>query len=90
MGDIDTEVMIKYVWQIIVVVFLAGGGWVTMNSLADDVKENSARIEAKEERDDKVDQKLTKLATTQEHIKAELDKQGEKLDAILDELRKRD
>jgi hypothetical protein len=83
------ETVYKFIWQIFIVIFLAGGGWVTLNNVEADVQENKELIDKQEKRDDGVDKKLERIETTQKHITTELDKQDAKLDAILEELRKK-
>lgn len=85
----------KYALQLITVVFLAGGGWVTIDkidALAEENKEKVEKLEG-EQRDD--GERLIRIETKQEQtqdaieeIKAEQAVQREKLDQILEELRR--
>lgn len=87
----------KYIFQIIIIIFMAGGGWITLSNvqaLAEDNKE--AIEEAKEEAND-VTEKLARIETKQEYIQRDLEQakevaraNSEKLDRILEELRKED
>jgi len=78
----------RYFLQFIILVFLTGGGWMTLDSVKAMAEGNQNKIELQEKRDDEVDKKLERITVTQEHIKEELDEQDEKLDEILEELRK--
>jgi len=78
----------RYFLQFIILVFLAGGGWMTLDSVKALADENKNKIELQEKRDDEVDKKLTRIETIQERVVVELDEQDKKLDEILEELRK--
>lgn len=85
----------KYGIQLLTLVFLAGGGWVTLDSVKAVAEENKEAIEAESQEADAVKEKLIRIEITQEHIKDDLEEAKElaeensdKLDAILQELRK--
>lgn len=81
----------KYVFQLVTIIFLAGGGWMTLNNIQALAEENKASIEkVKQEeqaRDSKSEYRLTRLETRQEEILKNQDEQNHKLDEILKELR---
>jgi len=77
----------RYFLQFIILVFIAGGAWITLDNVEAMAEDNRDKIELQEKRDDDVDKKLERITVTQEHIKEELDDQGEILDEILKELR---
>lgn len=79
----------KYIWQLIVVIFLAGGGWITLSTVQAQTEENKKKIEEVEKVEANTEKRLERMEVTQEYIKKELDAQDKKLDKILDKLEER-
>jgi len=83
----------KYIVQLIVLIFIAGGGWVTLanvNALAED---NKQAIESEAQKTNEIDKKLIRIETTQEQMKKQLEQAARtaqenqrKLDQILNKL----
>jgi len=83
----------KYIVQLIVLIFIAGGGWVTLanvNALAED---NKQAIESEANKTAEIDKKLVRIETTQEQMKKQLEQAARtaqenqrKLDQILNKL----
>jgi hypothetical protein len=85
----------KYILQLITLVFIAGGGWVTLDSLGDTVATNETKIEEQDIRDREIDRRIDRIDQNQEHMKEGQDELKQdvkdidnKIDLILDELRK--
>jgi len=83
----------KYILQLITIVFLAGGGWMTLNSVQALAEDNKEAITTEAEKTNEIDKKLVRIETTQEQMKAQLDKaartaeaNARKLDQILNKL----
>lgn len=73
----------KYALQLITIVFLAGGGWFTLDSVKALAEENKTEIEEEQERAQEIEKKLVRIETKQEQIAEDVDEVKEKLDAIL-------
>jgi len=85
--------MQKYLIQMITIVFLAGGGWMTLDSVKALAEENKAAISEEHEDVAEIDKKLVRIETKQEQMKAQLEKAAKtaeanarKLDKILNKL----
>ena len=83
----------KYLFQLITIAFLAGGGWLTLDSVKAMAEDNEAAIEHETQKTNEIDKKLVRIETTQEQIKRELEKAAKtaeenqrKLDQILNKL----
>lgn len=83
----------KYVFQIITIAFLAGGGWLTLDSVQALAEDNKEAIEAEAKKTNDIDKKLIRIETTQEQMKRQLDEAARtakenqrKLDQILNKL----
>lgn len=87
----------KYVFQIILLIFVAGGGWVTLDNVQALAEENKQQIAKEKEDTNAIKEDIITIRVTQEYIKRDLElakevakENSDKLDAILNELRKRD
>lgn len=85
--------MQKYVLQLITIVFLAGGGWMTLNTVQALAEDNKEAITTETEKTNEIDKKLVRIETTQEQMKAQLERaartaeaNARKLDQILNKL----
>jgi septal ring factor EnvC (AmiA/AmiB activator) len=84
----------KYILQIVMLIFVAGGGWVTLSNIEAMAEDNKKKIEQQAQADHQVEKKLERIAERQESLKEDVeelkkdnDKLDNKLDQILDELR---
>jgi hypothetical protein len=80
----------KYIFQIITLIFLAGGGWITLNNVEALAQDNKEQIEEDQEVTRGINEKVIRIETKQEAIENQVEENGDKLDQILEELRKRD
>lgn len=85
----------KYGPQIVGVIFLAGGGWFSFQSLQDAVAENQAKIQEKTEQQAETDKNVALIKQAQDTVKEDIKEVKEevkdlnvKLDKILEEVRK--
>jgi uncharacterized protein HemX len=83
----------KYFIQLVMLVFLAGGGWITLASVQALAQENKEAIAQEHEDVAEIDKKLVRIETTQEQMKAQLERaarraeaNARKLDKILNKL----
>jgi outer membrane murein-binding lipoprotein Lpp len=83
----------KYLLQLITLVFLAGGGWMTLSNVQALADENKAKIEQAATSTATIEKKLVRIETTQEQMKQQLDEAAKtakenarKLDQILNKL----
>ena len=83
----------KYVFQIITIAFLAGGGWLTLDSVKALAEDNKEAIMAEHEKTNEIDKKLIRIETTQEQMRKQLEQAARtaqenqrKLDQILNKL----
>ena len=83
----------KYVFQLITIAFLAGGGWLTLDSVKALAEDNKQSIEAEHEKTNEIDKKLIRIETTQEQMRKQLEQAARtaqenqrKLDQILNKL----
>ena len=81
--------MQKYLIQLLTLIFLAGGGWVTLSNVNALAEDNKARIEEQESRDNEVEKKLVRIEVRQEQIKEDIKEMQETNRQILDEVRKK-
>lgn len=78
----------KYVFQLLAIIFVAGGGWMTLDNVKALAEDNKEAIEQQEQDTGDVKEKLARIETTQEHIKDELEEQKELTQEVLREIRK--
>jgi Tfp pilus assembly protein PilN len=83
----------KYFIQVVMLVFLAGGGWMTLDSVSALAQENKEAIAEEHEDVAEIDKKLVRIETKQEQMKAQLERatrtaeaNARKLDKILNKL----
>jgi len=83
----------KYFIQLIMLVFVAGGGWMTLDSVKALAEENKEAIAEENKEVADIDKKLVRIETTQEQMKEQLEKAAKtaeanarKLDQILNKL----
>ena len=74
----------KHLLQVIAVVFLAGGGWMTLSQVQAIADDNRTKIEEEQERSQEIEKKLVRIETKQEQIAEDVDEVQEKLDTILE------
>ena len=89
MNDHRKEASLFSVGTAIALLGVAASGGVWVGAIASDVdtlKEDKQKIEKIEDEVKQNTVKLTEVATNQEHLLAEVDKQDKKLDKILDKL----
>ena len=79
----------KYLVQLLTLIFLAGGGWVTLSNVNALAEDNKARITEQEDRDNEVEKKLVRIEVRQEQIKEDIKEMQETNRQILDEVRKK-
>jgi len=77
----------KYLVQMIILVFVTGGGWVTLTNVKAMAEDNRARIEAATDTDDSMERRLIKMEVTQQQIRSEIQEQKQLTKEILQELR---
>lgn len=80
----------KYILQIITIVFLAGGGWMTLDGVQALAEDNAEKIEHEEKQLVEQDKKLIRIETRQEQMKEKLEEQDDKLDKIIEKLEELD
>ena len=87
----------KYGFQILTLVFLAGGGWVSLENIDAIAQDNKTKIERSAEREQDIKQELTAIKVRQEvmkedvsEIKDDLKETKETMQKILEEVKKRD
>lgn len=73
----------KYILQIITIVFLAGGGWVTLDTLADGLEAAEQKTEALEDKEAESEKKIAVLEANQKHIKDKVDSIDRKIDQLI-------
>jgi len=78
----------KYILQIVLIVFVAGGGWVTLSNVQALADENKSEIVAEKVRAQDIEKKLVRIETKQEALADDVDKVQEKLDKILEAVNK--
>ena len=78
----------KYVFQIAIIVFIAGGGWMTLSNVAALAEDNKTEIVNEKTRAQEIEKKLVRIETKQERLAADVDEVQKKLDMILDAVRK--
>jgi len=78
----------KYILQIVLIVFVAGGGWVTLSNVQALADENKTEILAEKDRAQDIEKKLVRIETKQEALAEDVDKVQEKLDKILEAVNK--
>ena len=78
----------KYILQIVLIVFVAGGGWVTLSNVQALADENKSEIVAEKVRAQDIEKKLVRIETKQEALAEDVDKVQEKLDKILEAVNK--
>lgn len=78
----------KYVLQIALMVFIAGGGWITLENVDALAQENKEAISEEKERAQEIEKKLVRIEVKQEQISKELEENQQKLDAILQAVQK--
>lgn len=78
----------KYFLQIVMIIFVAGGGWVTLSNIAALAEDNKEEIEATKEQAQVVENKLVRIETRQEQIIMDIAEQKVISEKILEELRK--
>ena len=83
----------KYGFQILTLIFLAGGGWTTLQSVNALAEDNKQEIAKEVEKTNNIDKKLVRIETTQEQMKKQLEEAADtakenqrKLDQILNKL----
>ena len=83
----------KYIFQLITIVFLAGGGWITLDSVQALAEDNKEAISEEHTKSVEIDKKLVRIETTQEQMKKQLEEasntaeaNSRKLDKILNKL----
>jgi uncharacterized protein YoxC len=80
----------KYALQIAIIVFMAGGGWITLANVQALAEDNKTEIEKEQERAQEIEKKLVRIETKQEQIAEDVDEVQEKLDAILEAVRRKE
>jgi cell division protein FtsB len=75
----------KYGLQALTIVFIAGGGWATLDTLADAVEEQEAKVEAVAAREADDAKKIAVLEANQTHIKEKVDSIDDKLDKLIEQ-----
>jgi len=78
----------KYILQIVLIVFVAGGGWVTLSNVKALADENKSEIVAEKDRAQDIEKKLVRIETKQEALADDVDEVQEKLDKILEAVNK--
>lgn len=83
----------KYIIQLVLLVFVAGGGWVTLQSVTAMAEDNKQAIQDEAAKTNAIDKKLIRIETTQEQMKKQLEEAARtaqenqrKLDQILNKL----
>jgi len=83
----------KYIVQLIVLIFVAGGGWVTLSNVNALAEDNKQAIVDEAAKTNEIDKKLVRIETTQEQMKKQLEQAARtaqenqrKLDQILNKL----
>ena len=79
----------KHILQIAAIIFLAGGGWMTLSQVQAVAEENKAKIELENARSQEIEKKLVRIETKQELIAEDVDDVQDKLDTILEAIRER-
>ena len=86
----------KYVLQLVIIIFVAGGGWVTLSNVEALAQENKVAIEQEKDSNAAIKQKLLEVEITQDFIQEKVEETKElskensrKLDEILKEIRKK-
>lgn len=77
----------KYAIQLIMLVFIAGGGWVTLSEVKALAEENKEKIEQQEDADEDQKIRLTRIETRQEQLIRDVAEQKEISREILREIR---
>ncbi len=78
----------KYVFQILTLVFLAGGGWMTLSTREDAVADNETKIEQNQQEAKDTKERLITLETNQKYIAEDVKETKEITQQILEELRR--
>ena len=76
----------EWLLQIITIVFLAGGGFVTLDNVKALAEENKEDIAEDKKTVAAIEKKLVAIEVKQEDIKEDLEEQDKKLDKILEKL----
>ena len=79
----------KHILQIAAIIFLAGGGWMTLSQVQAVAEENKEKIEIEIARSQEIEKKLVRIETKQELIAEDVDDVQDKLDTILEAIRER-
>lgn len=79
----------KYFLQIITIVFIAGGGWFTLDSLAEAVQAQEEVQEKLETKNAELDKKVAVLEANQSHIKDKVDSIDKKIDKLIEQEERR-
>lgn len=77
----------KYIFQLIAIVFIAGGGWMTLSNVQALAEDNKDAIQEQERENDLITEKLARIEVTQQHIKDELDEQKELTKEVLEAIK---
>ena len=80
----------KYALQIIIMIFIAGGGWITLQNVDALAQENKESIEEEKARSQEIEKKLIRIETQQEQISKDVEENQQTLKAILNAVQKLD
>ncbi len=78
----------KYGLQMLIIIFIAGGGWVNLSNVSALAQENKEEIEAEADRAQEIEKKLIRIEVKQEALAEDVDDVQETLDKILDAVKK--
>lgn len=78
----------KYALQIVIMIFIAGGGWITLQNVDALAQENKESIEQEKSRAQEIEKKLVRIETQQEQISKDVEENQETLKAILNAVQK--
>ena len=73
----------KYALQLVILVFIAGGGWVTLSQVQALAEDNKEKIEEDKRTIQEIDRTVIRMETTQKSLVKDVDDIQKKLDEIL-------